>query len=181
MYDRIFRTDIWIHAWYIWASGSWCNKMLQWDYSIIWFWHRGNEKCRIFKSYRFCTGRLRCNRGELAYWCCEVHYVLLGRIIRQWADNRYISDTDTQLTRRGTKLSLCTSGRLHTAQKCENSQSDIWWIKTSKCFGKSLDNGCNISGNKSQIWCEKKRGLHCCGDGTCRSSGSLWLLWMGVI
>ncbi len=26
--------------------------------------------------------------GELAYWCCEVRYVRLGRIIRQWADNR---------------------------------------------------------------------------------------------
>ena len=29
-----------------------------------------------------------CHRGELAYWCCEVRYVRLGRIIRQWADNR---------------------------------------------------------------------------------------------
>ena len=29
-----------------------------------------------------------CNRCKLAYWYCEVHYVRLGRIIRQWADNR---------------------------------------------------------------------------------------------
>ena len=48
----------------------------------------GMKNCRIFKSYRFCAGRWRCNRCELAYWCCEVHYVRLGRIIRQWADNR---------------------------------------------------------------------------------------------
>ena len=34
-------------------------------------------------------------------------------------------DTDTQLSGRGTKLSLCASGRLHRGEKCENSQSNI--------------------------------------------------------